>query len=61
MTDSVDVSETLSPTPTDVAEPTESGGGLPNTSLPWGNELLLGGGLVLLGVIGLSSKKLLVK
>jgi hypothetical protein len=41
--------------------PTETGGVLPNTSTPWGNELLLGGGLMLLGAMGFTSRKFLAK
>lgn len=41
--------------------PTVDGGVLPDTSAPWGNELLLGGSLILLGAVGFSTRKLLVK
>jgi hypothetical protein len=48
-------------TATTPVTPTESGGVLPNTSTPWGNELLLGGGLMLLGAIGFTTRKFLAK
>lgn len=41
--------------------PTETGGVLPDTSAPWGNELLIGGSLVLLGTIGFRTRKFMVK
>jgi hypothetical protein len=41
--------------------PTVDGGVLPDTSAPWGNELLLGGSLILLGAVGFSTRKFLVK
>lgn len=54
----VDTTTATSPTPT---TPTENGGVLPDTSAPWGNELLLGGGMILLGAFGLGSRKFLAK
>jgi Prealbumin-like fold domain len=52
----VDTSTAINP-----VTPTETGGVLPITSAPWGNELLFGGGLILLGTIGFSSRKFFVK
>jgi type VI secretion system secreted protein VgrG len=48
-------------TATTPVTPTETGGVLPNTSTPWGNELLLGAGLVLLGTMGFTTRKFLAK
>ena len=41
--------------------PTTNGGKLPNTATPFGNSLLLGGSLMLIGGIGFASRKILVK
>jgi len=38
-----------------------SGGQLPNTASPWGNWLLAGSFLMLVGVVGLISRKVLAK
>ena len=53
----------VTPTP-DVPAPvteTVSGGQLPNTASPWGNWLLAGSFLMLVGVVGLISRKVLAK
>lgn len=50
--------DTTPPTPVDT---TASGGTLPNTSTPWGNFILVGSVLVLLGSFGFASRKVLVK
>jgi hypothetical protein len=47
--------------PAPAPEPTEDGGVLPNTSTPWWNLLLLGGGLTALGSIGMKSRKSSIK
>lgn len=47
-------------TPTAIT-PTETGGVLPDTSTPWGRNLLLGSGLVLLGALGFRTRKFLAK
>jgi hypothetical protein len=52
---------TTNPTPTATPKPTVNGGKLPDTSSPWWNILLLGGGLVALSGIGFTSRKFLVK
>jgi LPXTG-motif cell wall-anchored protein len=48
------------PTP-DPVVPTETGGKLPNTSTPWGNWMLLGTLLMLVGGFGFASRKILAK
>ena len=53
----------VTPTP-DVSAPvteTVTGGQLPNTASPWGNWLLAGSFLMLVGVVGLISRKVLAK
>ena len=50
----------LTPTTT-TPEATEDGGLLPNTSSPWWNLVLLGGGLIALGSIGAKSRKSSIK
>jgi len=40
---------------------TTTGGKLPNTSTPWNNFLLLGGGLLVVGALGIKARKVLVK
>ena len=53
---------TATPTPTPTPEPTtETGGTLPDTSTPYGNQALIGFGLVLVGALGFASRKILVK
>ncbi len=55
---------TPEPTATPAVPPTETtatGGTLPNTSTPWGNALLIGAGLVILGAVGFSFRKGSVK
>jgi type VI secretion system secreted protein VgrG len=57
---------TPTPTPTPVATPTpepstETGGKLPNTSLPWGNLLLGGSLMILVGIIGLTTRTAIKK
>lgn len=54
------VTPTVTPTPT--PEPTtEAGGVLPNTSTPYGNQALYGLGLVMVGLVGFATRKILVK
>jgi hypothetical protein len=72
----VDATPTPTPTPTptcdssdrngpcwlDTSEPTtETGGLLPDTSTPIGNQALLGFGALILGALGLATRKILVK
>ena len=52
------VTPTPTPTPTEEVEETTTGGELPATSTPWGNLLLIGGGLILLSGAGFSSRKI---
>jgi hypothetical protein len=53
---------TASPTTTPSPEPTtETGGVLPDTSTPIGNQALLGFGALILGALGLATRKILVK
>ena len=40
---------------------TTTGGKLPNTSTPWNNFLLIGAGLLVVGAIGIKTRKVLVK
>jgi len=47
------------PAPTPTPPATVTGGKLPKTGSPWYNLLLLGGGLILLGGIGFTSRKVL--
>jgi hypothetical protein len=49
---------TPSPTP---SETTATGEVLPDTATPWGNQALMGFALVLLGILGFSSRKLITK
>lgn len=60
----VDATPTPTPAATPTPSPTETtfdGGVLPNTATPWGNTLLLGGVLVLLGIAGFGSRKLIAR
>ena len=53
-------SATPAPTPTPTPTPTTvKGGKLPKTGSPWYNLLALGAGLILLGGIGFTSRKVL--
>lgn len=55
---------TATPTPavTPTPEPsTEAGGTLPDTSTPFGNQALIGFGLLLIGLVGFATRKILVK
>jgi len=54
----VAIAETTTP---EVTAPTTNGGELPNTSTPWGNMVLIGGGLVVAGALGFGSRKVLTK
>ena len=56
-----DTTEVETPAPTTTPKPTVNGGRLPDTSSPWWNLLLLGGGLVALSGVGFTSRKFLVK
>jgi hypothetical protein len=56
-----DATEVVIPTPTATPEPTVDGGKLPDTSSPWWNLLLLGGGLVALSGVGFTSRKFITK
>ncbi len=51
------VPDTSVATPPVTPTPTTNGGKLPNTGAPWGNSLLLGGSLILLGGIGFGARK----
>ena len=56
-----EVTEAVTPTPTTTPAPTVDGGKLPDTSSPWWNLLLLGGGLVALSGVGFTSRKFITK
>jgi hypothetical protein len=56
-----DATEVVIPTPTTTPKPTVNGGKLPDTSSPWWNLLLLGGGLVALSGVGFTSRKFITK
>lgn len=47
----------VTPVPTPVVTPTQTGGQLPTTSSPWYNMLAISLGLVLLGGLGLKTRK----
>jgi hypothetical protein len=53
---------TATPSATPTPEPTtETGGVLPDTSSPYGNQALFGFGILLVGILGFASRKILVK
>lgn len=56
-----DTTEVVTPAPTATPEPTVDGGKLPDTSSPWWNLLLLGGGLVAISGVGFTSRKFITK
>jgi len=51
---------TTEPTPIESPAGTVTGGKLPKTSTPWGNYLIIGGALILIGGIGYETRKHLV-
>lgn len=49
----------VTPTPTPTPTGTVTGGKLPKTGTPWNNLLALGAGLILIGAVGFTSRKVL--